>query len=62
MGTLYTYLLVSIIVGTYTYYDTKNYPEKSSRMTHVVINMVISVIIVMFGFMLVEVINYIWNK
>ena len=62
MVTLYTYLLVSIIVCTYTYYDTKSYPEKSSRMTHVIINMVTSVLIVMFGFMLVEVINYIWNK
>ena len=62
MNIFYICLLISIIIGTYTYYDTKNYPEKSSRMTHVVINMVISVIIVMFGFMLVEVINYIWNK
>ena len=59
---IYVYLLISLIVGTYTYYDTKNYPEKSLRMTHVIINMVTSVLIVMFGFMLVEVINYIWNK
>ena len=47
---IYVYLLISLIVGTYTYYDTKNYPEKSLRMTHVIINMSLAVVITLFGF------------
>ena len=61
MNIFYIYLLVSIIVGIYTYYDTKNYPEKSLRMTHVIINMSIAVVITLFGFMIVDIINYIWG-
>ena len=61
MNIFYIYLLVSIIVGIYTYYDTKNYPEKSLRMTYVIINMSLAVVITLFGFMIVDIINYIWG-
>lgn len=62
MNTLYVYLLVSIIVGIYTYYNTKNYPEKSLRMTYVIINMSLAVVAVLFGSMIVDIINHIWGN
>lgn len=43
---IYVYLLISLIIGSYTYYDTKSYSCKESRLIHVFMNVFLSLILV----------------
>ena len=46
MNILYIYLLVALLVGSYTYYDTESYSCKESRLIHVFMNVFLSLILV----------------
>lgn len=62
MNTLYVYLLVSIIVGIYTYYDIESYSCKETRITHVFLNMSLTIIFIWFISILVQVIINTFGK
>ena len=59
---IYVYLLISLIIGSYTYYDTKSYSCKETRITHVFLNMSLTIIFIWFISILIQVIINTFGK
>lgn len=58
----YIYFLISLIVGIYTYYDIESYSCKETRITHVFLNMSLTIIFIWFISILVQVIINTFGK
>ena len=62
MANLYVYLLVILIVASYTYCDTKSYSSKESRLIHVFLNSCLAVIATWFISIIFQVLYNIFGK